>query len=77
MDNPFSASFSTSLSQQSSQVEAVNESLRLCMSRIDVITNSSFVAFFSLHLHYDDFVNCLKQDSTAIEEKIGDISTNL
>ena len=47
------------------------------MSRIDVITNSSFVAFFSLHLHYDDFVNCLKQDSTAIEEKIGDKSTNL
>ena len=32
------------------------------MGRIDVITNRTFVSFFSIHLHYDDFVDGLKEE---------------
>ena len=39
------------------------------MGRIDVITNRTFVEFFCIHLHYDDFVDGLKEEEMKGKEK--------
>ena len=47
----------------------VNSALKECLGRIDVITNRTFVQFFCIHLHYDDFADGLKEEEMKGKEK--------
>jgi hypothetical protein len=47
-------------------METINESLKSCTNRLDVLTHKQFVLFFSLQVHYPDFIDCLDEEK---EEK--------
>lgn len=34
-----------------------------------MLTNHHFVSFFSIHLHYDDFINCLRHDNNKMQKQ--------
>ena len=49
----------------------INQALEECLGRIDVISHKSFVEFFCIQLHYQDFVDGLKTEEKAGEKKEG------
>ena len=50
------------IKQSHSDMVRVNQALEECLGRIDVICHRGFVEFFSIQLHYQDFVDGLKPE---------------
>jgi hypothetical protein len=50
-------------------METINESLKSCTNRLDVLTHKQFVLFFSLQVHYPDFIDCLDEEKEEKRER--------
>ena len=62
-ENPFHQSFFGNLTKPNVKpIDVINESLEECTQRIDVLTHHHFISFFCIHIHYPDFLICLKEE---------------
>lgn len=68
-ENPFPKNPISKFTQNSNSFkEELNKSLEQCKERIDVITHKTFVQFFCIELHLEDFISCLRQEEATLEK---------